>query len=113
MTHRGETLAIGALLLPWVVLSLLLPLPHLIAALAMLAALGSLLACAVRWARARADELGLDVDAWGLVAVLTLGFGLLLLLGANGRTGFERLCDACGSTSDARAPFCYGCGSYA
>jgi hypothetical protein len=112
MHARGEALALGALLTPWFILSLLLPLPFLIAAVALLCAFASLLACAIRWSRMRATELGLDAEAWGLAAVLTLGFSQVLLLGAHGRTGFERFCHACGSASDARAPFCYGCGSY-
>ena len=91
MAGRGEALAMGALLAPWVILSLLLPLPHMIAALAMLCALAGLLACAVRWSRMRAEALGLDEETWGLTAVLTLGYGQLLLLGANGRSGFDRL----------------------
>lgn len=113
MHARGEALALGALLVPWLVLSLLLPLPFLVAAFALLMTLAALLASAIRWSRMRAAELGLDEEAWGLAAVLTLGFSQALLLGADGRTGFERLCDACGSASDAREPFCYGCGTYA
>lgn len=113
MQARGEWLALGALLVPWIVLSLLLPLPMLVAALGLLCALAALLACAIRWSRSRAEELGLDEEAWGLAAVLSLGFSQVLLLGADGRTGFERLCGGCGTAADARSPFCYGCGSYA
>ncbi|HUR67661.1 MAG TPA: hypothetical protein VM370_00315 [Candidatus Thermoplasmatota archaeon] len=109
---QGEWLALGALLVPWFVLSLLLPIAHMVAALAMLCALAALLACAVRWSRTRAGALGLDAEAWGLAAVLSLGFSQALLLGADGKTGFEKFCLQCGGTSDARAPFCYGCGSY-
>lgn len=111
-TRHGETLALAALLIPWLVLSLLLPLPHMVAALALVATLGALLACAIRWSHARAEALGLDPEAWGLAAVLSLGFSQLLLLGAAGQSGFDAMCDECGRLNDARASFCYGCGTY-
>jgi len=110
-SRHGEKLALAALLLPWIVLSLLLPLPHMIAALAMIAALGALVCVAVRWSRWRAAELGLDADAWALAAVLSLGYSQLLLLGAKGRSGYEAMCDECGKLNDARETFCYGCGA--
>ena len=110
---HGEKLALAALLLPWLVLSLLLPLPHMIAALAMLMALAALLAVAVKWSRSRAADLGLDAEAWGLAAVLSLGYSQLLLLGAQGKSGYEAMCDECGKLNDARDTFCYGCGAFA
>lgn len=110
--RHGEKLALAALLLPWIVLSLLLPLPHMVAALAMLVALAALLAVAVKWSRTRAAELGLDAEAWGLAAVLSLGYSQLLLLGAQGKSGYEAMCDECGKLNDARATFCYGCGAF-
>lgn len=111
--RRGEWLALGALLLPWSVLSLLLPLAHLAASMSLLLALAMLLAASVSWSRERAASLRLDADAWGLATVLTLGFGMALLLGAEGKSAFQALCFGCGRTQDARAPFCYGCGDYA
>lgn len=110
--HRGEWLALGALLVPWYLLSLLLPLPHLIAACALLAALAVLVACAVRWSRERAEALSLDAEAWGLAAVLSLGYSMALLVGAEGRSGFDAMCGDCGRLQDARAPFCHACGAY-
>lgn len=110
--RKGEWLALGALLTPWMLLSLLLPVQHLVAACALLAGLAALLAAAVRWSRERAGKLGLDRDAWGLAAVLSLGFSMLLLVGTEGRSGFEAMCDTCGKLHDARAPFCYTCGAY-
>lgn len=109
---RGEWLALGALLLPWLILSMLLPLPHLVASVALLASLSMLVFAAARWSRMRAHDLGLDKEAWGLAAVLSLGFSMSLLLGGK-TSGFDSLCDHCGRLSDARAPFCYGCGVYA
>lgn len=110
---KGEWIALGALLLPWFVLSLMLPLPHLIVAVALLTALGALLGTAVTWSRMRARELGLDAESWGLAAVLSLGFSMLLLIGTSSQgSGYESLCMDCGKISDARTPFCYGCGSY-
>lgn len=112
MEAQGEWLALAALLLPWGILSLLLPLPHLVAALGLLTALAALLTVAVRWSRMRASRLKLDAEAWGLATVLTLGFSMALLLGAEGKSPFQVMCGDCGKLSDARAPFCYGCGSY-
>lgn len=110
---KGEWIALCALLAPWFVLSLMLPLPHLVVAVALLVALAALLATAVVWSRMRAAALGLDAESWGLAAVLSLGFSMLLLIGTSQSSGFEALCHGCGKTSDARASFCYGCGSYA
>lgn len=109
---KGEWVALGALLLPWYVLSLMLPLPHLAVAVALLTALASLLATAVTWSRLRAMDLGLDADSWGLAAVLSLGFSMLLLVGTAQGSGYESLCMDCGKLSDARTPFCYSCGAY-
>lgn len=109
---KGEWLSLAALLLPWGILSLLLPLPHMIAALGLLGALASLLIVAARWSRMRSQALALDPDAWGLAAVLTLGFSMALLLGTDGRSAFQAMCGDCGRLQDARAPFCYSCGAY-
>lgn len=109
--RHGEWLALGALLLPWAVLSLLLPAQHLLVAFSLLFALAALLAAAVGWSRGRARALRLDAATWGVAAVLSLGFSMLLLIGAQGRTGFETLCLECGKLGDARAPFCYACGA--
>lgn len=113
MAARGEWLALSALLLPWGILSLLLPLPHMVAAFALLSALAGLLTVAVRWSRLRAHALGLDEEAWGLASVLSLGYSMGLLLGAEGRSAFEAMCHDCGRLQDARNAFCHGCGSYA
>ena len=113
MEGHGEWLALGALLLPWVVLSLLLPLPHMVAALALLCALAAMLACAVKWARMRASAIGLDAEAWGLAAVLSLGYANGLLIGAAGSSAYQQMCYDCGKLSDARSSFCYACGTYA
>lgn len=110
--RRGEWLALGALLLPWTVLSLLLPVPQLVAACALLTALAALLAGAVRWSRRRASALKLDAEAWGLAAVLSLGFSMALLLGAEGKSGFDAMCGECGRLNDARETFCFACGAY-
>ena len=112
MVARGEWLSLGALLLPWGVLTLLLPIPHMVAGLALLSALAGLLTVAVRWSRIRARELALDEESWGLATVLSLGFAMALLLGADGRTAFEALCGECGKLQDARNRFCHGCGAY-
>lgn len=112
MAARGEWLSLGALLLPWAVLSLLLPVAHMVAALGLLAALAGLLGVAARWSRGRAVELGLDEEAWGLAAVLSLGFAMALLLGTAGHTAFEAMCRECGKLQDARNGFCHGCGAY-
>jgi hypothetical protein len=112
MRSQGEWLAIAALLLPWGVLSLLLPLPHLVAAMGLLTALAALLTVAVRWSRARAEALRLDADTWGLAAVLSLGFSMALLVGTEGKSAFQAMCGDCGRLQDARAAFCYACGSY-
>ncbi|HVM46330.1 MAG TPA: hypothetical protein VM582_10380 [Candidatus Thermoplasmatota archaeon] len=111
MHARGEWLSLGALLVPWGVLTLLLPLPHMVAGLGALTALASLLVVAVRWSRMRAEALGLDPEAWGLAAVLSLGFSMALLLGAPGRSGFDAMCHECGRLQDARNAFCHGCGA--
>lgn len=110
---RGEWLAMGALLAPWTLLSLLLPLAHRVVSVSLLLALGMLLAAAVSWSRMRAVALRLDPDAWGLAAILSLGFSMALLLGSDGKTAFEALCPDCGRLQDARAPFCYACGAHA
>lgn len=112
MEARGEWLALGALLLPWGVLSILLPLPHMVAAFGLLVALMALIAVAIRWSRLRAQALDLDPEPWGLAAVLSLGFSMLLLLGTKGASGFERLCHDCGRLSDARTTFCHACGAF-
>jgi len=111
MHARGEWLSLGALLLPWGALSLLLPLPHLVAALGLLTALACLLTVAVRWSRMRAEALELDPDAWGLAAVLSLGFSMGLLLGSADSSAFQALCHECGRLQDARNRFCHGCGA--
>lgn len=108
----GEWVALAALLLPWLILSLMLPLPHLVVAVALLAALAALLGTAVTWARLRAIELGLDPQPWGLATVLSLGFAMLLLVGTSQASGYEAMCGDCGRLQDARAPFCYSCGTY-
>lgn len=111
MVARGEWLSLGALLLPWGVLTLLLPIPHMVAGLALITALAGLVTVAVRWSRMRAEALALDAEAWGLAAVLSLGFSMALLLGANGRSAFQALCGECGKMQDARNAFCHGCGA--
>lgn len=111
MVARGEWLSLGALLLPWGVLTLLLPIPHMVAGLALITALAGLVTVAVRWSRMRAEALALDAEAWGLAAVLSLGFSMALLLGANGRSAFQSLCGECGKMQDARNAFCHGCGA--
>lgn len=114
MHRHAEGLAILALLTPWVILSLFLPMPHLLLSLVLLSALAALLFVASRWARLRADALGLDEETWGLAAVLSLGFAMPLLMGTKEQgSGFELLCHDCGRLFDARSTFCHGCGSYA
>lgn len=113
METRGEWLSLAALLLPWGVLSLLLPLAHMVAAFGLLVALAALLAVGIRWSRMRAESLGLDPEPWGLASVLSLGFSMLLLLGANGKSGYETMCNDCGRLHDARMSFCHGCGAFA
>ena len=110
---RGEWLALCALLLPWATLSLLLPLAHLAVSMALLLALAMLLFAAVTWSRQRAEVLRLDPQAWGLAAVLSLGFAMALLIGTEGKSGFDALCHDCGRLQDAREPFCHTCGAYA
>lgn len=112
MVARGEWLSLGALLLPWGVLTLLLPLPHMVAGLGLLTALAGLMTVAVRWSRMRARELALDEEAWGLAAVLSLGFSMALLIGTSGQSAFQALCGECGRMQDARNAFCQGCGAY-
>lgn len=110
---RAEGLAVFALLLPWALVSLLLPFPQLPLAFALLAALAALLLAASRWSRLRAGELGLDEERWALAGALSLGFTMLFLLGGRERTsGFDALCHECGRLFDARSPFCHGCGHY-
>ena len=109
---RGEWMALGALLLPWGVLSLLLPLGHLVVAFSLLLSLAMLLGAAVGWSRRRAADLKLDAEAWGLAAVLSLGFSMALLLGGPGRSGYDAMCDDCGHVQDMREQFCYRCGAY-
>lgn len=113
MEARGEWLALGALLLPWGVLSILLPLPHMVAAFGLLVAIMALLAVAIRWSRLRAQALDLDPEAWGLAAVLTLGFSMFLLLGTKGASGYDRMCGDCGRLQDVHTAFCHACGSVA
>lgn len=113
MNATGEWLSLSALLLPWGILSFLLPLPMLVAALGLLVALAALLVVAVRWSRMRAEALALDVEAWGLAAVLSLGFSMGLLLGTSGESAYQAMCGDCGRLQDARNRFCHGCGSYA
>lgn len=113
MDAQGERFSLGALLLPWAILSLLLPFPHLVVALALLASLAGLLTAAARWSNARAAALKLDAEAWALAAVLSLGFSMALLLGTEGKSAFQAMCGDCGTLQDARASFCYRCGSYA
>lgn len=112
MSPRGEWLALLALLAPWLVLSAFLPPAHAIVSAALLSALGALLACALRWSRMRAEALGLPAEPWGLAAVLTLGYSQALLVGMEGRSGFDALCHECGRLQDVRLRFCQGCGSY-
>lgn len=112
METRGERLSLAALLLPWGILTLLLPLPLMLVGLALLAALGALLLLAARWSRLRAASLGLDADAWGLAAVLSLGYSMPLLIGTEGRSAYQAMCGDCGRMQDARSPFCHGCGAY-
>ena len=111
MVARGEWLSLAALLLPWAVLTLLLPLPHMVAGLGLLTALAGLMTVAARWSRMRAQALGLDPEAWGLASILSLGFSMALLLGANGHSAFEAMCGECGRLQDARNAFCHGCGA--
>lgn len=113
MDARGEWLSLGALLLPWGVLSLLLPLPHMVAAFGLLIGLCALLAVAARWSRMRAQALDLDPEPWGLAAVLSLGYAMFLLLGAKGNSGFDKMCGDCGRLQDHRTSFCHACGSFA
>lgn len=110
---RGEWLALAALLLPWLILSLLLPLSYLVVSMCLLMALAMLLCAAVVWSRQRALALHLDPEAWGLAAVLSLGFSMALLLGSEERSGYDAMCGECGSLQDARRSFCYTCGAYA
>lgn len=109
---RGEWLALGALLLPWLILSLLLPLSYLVLSMCLLLALAMLLCAAVVWSRQRALALHLDAEAWGLAAVLSLGFSMALLLGSAERSGYDAMCGECGSLQDARLTFCHACGAY-
>ena len=113
MPARGERLSLGALLLPWMVLTLLLPLPHMIAGFGLLTALGALLWVAVRWSHMRAEALALDAEAWGLAAVLSLGFSMGLLIGAEGKSAYQAMCGDCGRLQDARNSFCHACGAFA
>lgn len=110
---RGEWLALGALLLPWLILSLLLPFAYLVVALCLLMALAMLVSAAVVWSRQRALALHLDPEAWGLAAVLSLGFSMALLLGGEGHSGYDALCGECGTLQDVRNAFCHTCGAYA
>ena len=113
MPLHGESLAVVAMLTPWVVLSLFLPMPHLALALVLLAALAALLLAAAGFARARAAQLDLDAETWALAAALSLGYANVLLLGVRrGETPFQALCHDCGRLFDGRAQFCYACGSY-
>lgn len=106
-------LALGALLAPWLLLSLLLPLREMALAVALLGGLALLLHMAAAWSRARARHLALAEDAWALAAVLSLGFSMLMLLGRPTASGYEAFCGDCGRLTDARGPFCTACGAYA
>jgi hypothetical protein len=105
-------LALGALLAPWALLSLLLPLVWMSVAFLLIATLAGLLHLGAAWSRQRAEQLGLAPDGWALAAVLSLGFSMLMLLGPQTTSGYDALCDDCGRLSDARSMFCTGCGSY-
>lgn len=105
------TLALAALVAPWMAFSLLLPATHRWVALFFLLALAGLLHSAAAWSRHRAHHLGRDGDEWALATVLTLGFAMApLALRRPDVGGMQFLCHDCGRLGDWREPFCFGCG---
>lgn len=110
--RQALPLALGALLAPWALLSLLLPIGLMAVAFALLGGLALLLHLAALWSRRRAHDLGLSSDNWALAAVLTLGFSMLMLLGSAETSGYDAMCGDCGRLADARSSFCTGCGTY-
>lgn len=108
---RGEWLALGALLLPWYILSAFLPTRAMLLSFLLLTLLAGCLLALTAWARMRARALGVEQETWALAMVLTLGYGALLLLGGKDAAAFETMCDECGKLQEARAAFCYSCGA--
>ena len=103
-----------AFLAPWAILSVLLPTPWRVEALALLCVLAALLVAAGAWASRKAQTLGLDAEGWTFAAVVTAGYANgVLLFNPNPRPSLAYLCGECGREGHIHEPFCFGCGSRA
>jgi hypothetical protein len=101
-----------AFLAPWAVLSVLLPDPWRVEALALLAALAGLLVASGVWAGQKAPTLGLDAEGWTFAAVVSLGYANgVLLFNPRPRPALSYLCMECGREGHIHEPFCFGCGA--
>jgi hypothetical protein len=101
-----------AFLAPWAILSVLLPSPWRVEALALLAAMGALLITMGAWAGRKAETLGLDSDGWVFASVVTMGYAsAVLLFNPKPRPSLAYLCGECGRQGHIHEPFCFGCGS--
>jgi hypothetical protein len=104
-------LAALAFLAPWAAVSVLLPDPQRVAALALVGTLAVLLIAAGAWAFRYAREKGRDAQHWAFLTVVTFGAGMAALLVTRAPPTHGHVCVDCGRTGALDEPFCFGCGS--